>query len=298
MKTKPVRHGVRASEVVFNPTDGATLLDALCARFAHISAAQWTQRFLEGAVLDETAIPLAPDFSIKKAVRIFYFRQVENEACIALQERIIFQDAHIVVADKPHFLPVAPVGEYVKETLLSRLIARTGIAALSPLHRLDKDTAGLVIFSAQPATRGPYQALFRDRALRKVYEAIALDLPFAQFPLVIENRLEENPVHFMQMQVTQGEANAKTTVSKIETIGAHAHYRLLPETGQRHQLRVQMAHLGAPILNDPIYPELRPKSVKNQYDAPLQLLAKSLEFIDPISHQSRYFETGFQLRIT
>jgi tRNA pseudouridine32 synthase / 23S rRNA pseudouridine746 synthase len=312
MMNKPLmREGVRASVVALAGDEGHTLLDALCARFPHIPASQWASRFAAGDVLDEHGTPLAIDAPLTRALRVHYFRQIADEPVIPFAETILYQDAHLLVADKPHFLPVAPVGAYVRETLLTRLIARTGIDTLSPTHRLDKDTAGIVLFSVNPATRGAYQQLFRERAVTKVYEAIAPDLPDITFPLTIENRLEDDPAHFMQMRWVAGEPNAKTVIEKVRvfdgdiqlTCGADlaksasklAHYVLKPETGQRHQLRVHMAQLGAPIVNDGIYPALLAKSDVPQFDLPLKLLAKRVEFADPISGVTRSFESQFDL---
>jgi tRNA pseudouridine32 synthase / 23S rRNA pseudouridine746 synthase len=296
-RNKPVRDGVRASEVVLTRRESGTIFDALCARFPQIDAAQWSQRFASNAILDVNGAPISPEFPVSDGLHIFYFRSVETEFAIAGEARIVFQDDELLVADKPHFLPVSPVGAYVQETLLTRLITRTGIAALSPLHRLDKDTAGLVLFSVNPSTRGSYQALFRERRIHKVYEAIAAKLPALQFPLTIENRLEDDPSHFMKMRVVDGVPNAKTVIEIIKRFESFAWYRLRPVTGQRHQLRVHMAQLGAAILNDPIYPSLREKSECTHADAPLQLLAKSLEFMDPLSGALRTFESAFELKL-
>jgi tRNA pseudouridine32 synthase / 23S rRNA pseudouridine746 synthase len=309
---KPLlRAGVRASVVALVGNEGHTLYDALCARFPHIPAAQWAARFAAGDVLSEHGVPLAANAPLTRGLRVYYFRQIADEPVIPFTETIVYQDAHLLVADKPHFLPVAPVGAYVRETLLTRLIARTGIDTLSPIHRLDKDTAGLVLFSVNPATRGAYQQLFRERAVTKIYEAIAPDLPQLSFPLTIENRLEDDPAHFMQMRVVPGEPNAKTVIEKLRvfdgdihnTCGADltnsvsklARYVLKPETGQRHQLRVHMAQLGAPIVNDGIYPVLSTELETPAFDSPLKLLAKSIAFIDPISRLERAFESTQKL---
>jgi tRNA pseudouridine32 synthase / 23S rRNA pseudouridine746 synthase len=295
-RNKPVRDGVRASEVVLTRSDGETVFAALRARFPHIDTIEWSERFDSNAIIDGNSAPIPREHPVSDGLHVYYFRSLAAEAIVASEERIVFQDDEILIADKPHFLPISPVGAYVKETLLTRLIVRTGIDALSPLHRLDKDTAGLVLFSVNPNTRGAYQALFRDRAILKTYEAIAPELPTLKFPLTIENRLESDPAHFMKMRLAEGVANAKTVIEVLKRHGEFALYRLRPETGQRHQLRVHMAQLGAPILNDPIYPTLRAKSEQTSVDAPLQLLAKSLEFVDPLRGGLRHFESTFRLQ--
>jgi tRNA pseudouridine32 synthase / 23S rRNA pseudouridine746 synthase len=309
---KPLmREGVRASVVALAANEAQTVLQALCARFPHISAVQWAHRFEAGDVLDEYGAPLAATAPLTRGLRVHYFREIADEPAIPFTESILHQDAHLLVADKPHFLPVAPVGAYVRETLLTRLIARTGLDTLSPIHRLDKDTAGIVLFSVNPATRGAFQQLFRARAVTKHYEAIAPDLPNMAFPITIENRLEDDPAHFMQVREALGAPNAKTMIEKISvfenrnytTCGADlphpgqilAHYRLTPETGQRHQLRVHMAQLGAPIVNDRIYPRLLSETDAQAFDLPLQLLAKRVAFTNPISGKAHSFESEFEL---
>ncbi len=295
VKSKPVREGVRASEVLLTPRDGHTLHAALCARFATIPPEEWARRIEAGAILDTNERPLQAKTPLTDEIRVYYFRSVGKEPRVEGEVRILYADAQLLVADKPHFLPVAPVGAYVQETLLTRLISTTGLAALSPLHRLDKDTAGVVLFAVDTHTRNAYQSLFRHHDVEKIYEAVAPSLPTLITPTVIENRLEDDPAHFMKMCVVPGVANAKTRIERIATAGTLALYRLQPETGQRHQLRVHMAALGAPIMNDRIYPTLQPQGAPEDFTKPLQLLAKSIAFIDPISQKSCKFESKFRL---
>ncbi len=189
---------------------------------------------------------LAADHPWQVGLEIHYFREVVDEPVIPFQEAILHVDAHLLVADKPHFLPVTPAGGYVQQTLLARLVARTGNPDLVPLHRLDRLTAGLVLFSMRPGTRDAYQRLFRERRIVKTYEAMAPALPGQAFPLERHSRLVPGEPFFRMAEVP-GEPNARTRIEVIDGEGPWWRYRLHPETGRKHQLRVHMAALGAPI---------------------------------------------------
>lgn len=283
------------SRLQLPPGPWATLLDGLCARFPRIAPAQWQDRFARGRVLDAQGGALTADTPWQVGREIQYFREVADEPVIPFVETIVHLDAHLLVADKPHFLPVTPAGGHVRETLLARLVARTGNADLVPLHRLDRLTAGLVMFSTQRASRDAYQRLFRDRRIEKAYEALAPALPGLAFPLQRDSRLVPGEP-FFRMSEVPGEPNARSRIELIEAEGAIWRYRLLPETGRKHQLRVHMAMLGAPILGDDLYPQLRQRPL-NVAESPLQLLARGLAFDDPLSGARRMFSSGRSLSL-
>ena len=247
----------------------------------------------EAGLLDADGVPLPADAPWRAGAEIRYFREVVEEPVIPFVERVLYADAELVVADKPHFLPVVPAGGFVRETLLARLVARLGNPDLVPLHRIDRLTAGLVLFSANVATRGRYQSLFRLQQIQKRYEALAPALPGVSFPLERASRIERG-APFFRMREVEGVANSCTRVLAIECSGALWRYALEPVTGRKHQLRVHMAGIGAPIANDPWYPHLR-HPIADDASAPLQLLAKSLAFVDPISGEARRFESGLAL---
>jgi tRNA pseudouridine32 synthase/23S rRNA pseudouridine746 synthase len=219
---------------------------------------------------------------------VYYYRALEAEEPIPFEAVILHQDEHLIVVDKPHFLPVTPSGKYLQETVLVRLKRKLGLNELIPIHRIDRDTAGLVLFSTQAATRDAYQSLFRNRSVHKIYEAVAPWRGDLSFPLTRESRIEEAG-HFMLQHETRGAPNAVTHISLLETRGAWARYQLKPVTGKRHQLRVHMAALGIPIMGDGLYPALTPEGA--DYNHPLQLLAQSIEFADPLTHTPRRFES-------
>jgi tRNA pseudouridine32 synthase/23S rRNA pseudouridine746 synthase len=222
-----------------------------------------------------------------------YYREIEAEPVIPIEESIVYADEHIVVADKPRFLPVTPKGKYVSQTLLARLIKRLDNPQLSPLHRIDRGTAGLVMFSVNPSTRALYHALFSERRITKYYQAIASALPKLKFPLVHRSCLVAGQP-FFRMQESVGEPNTETHIDVIERLGEYWRYNLSPVTGKKHQLRVHMAALGAPILNDDFYPEVI-KREPEDYSRPLKLLAASLSFVDPVSGEFRVFNSPLSL---
>jgi tRNA pseudouridine32 synthase / 23S rRNA pseudouridine746 synthase len=266
-----------------------TLLDGLCAHFPQVDHARWVDRFARGRVLDARRQPLPLEAPYQVGATIHYFREVTEEPRIPFEEAILHVDEHLVVADKPHFLPVAPAGAYVRETLLTRLVARLGNSDLVPLHRIDRATAGLVLFSASRASRGVYQALFRERRIEKSYEAVAPALRGVRFPLVRESRIVRSEP-FFRMREEAGEANSRTRIEVLRPLGQWWRYALFPVSGRKHQLRVHMAGLGAPIRHDPYYPELADQA-PDDYGRPLQLQAKELSFVDPLSGVRRRFES-------
>jgi tRNA pseudouridine32 synthase/23S rRNA pseudouridine746 synthase len=289
----PVIDGLRASRLQLPPGPWRTVLEALCARFPAIDRTQWLDRMARGRVLDASGHAITLESAFRAGAEIHYYREVVDEPRIPFAETVLFADEHIVVADKPHFLPVTPAGGYVTETLLARLLRRFDNPDLVPLHRIDRATAGVVLFSANPHSRTCYQGLFRERSIDKRYEALGPALPETSFPLTRASRLERGEP-FFRMCETDGVPNSETCIDVIERDGGTWRYALKPVTGKKHQLRVHMAALGAPIVNDLIYPSLRTQM--EDYSRPLQLLAKSLAFVDPVSGVERRFESRFSLQ--
>ncbi|PXV58618.1 ribosomal large subunit pseudouridine synthase D [Dyella jiangningensis] len=264
-----------------------SVLDALCALFPRVDRATWADRFARDRVLDEAGQPLRADASCRAGMCVHYFREVPQEPSIPFHETLLHVDAHLVVVDKPHFLPVTPAGGFVEETVLARLTRALGNTDLVPLHRIDRHTAGLVMFSANPASRAAYQALFRDRRIDKDYEAWAAPLPALSFPLVRRSRIVAGEP-FFRMHEVPGEPSSETRIAVLERRDTHWRYALQPVTGKKHQLRVHMAALGAPLLYDPFYPDL-PEPRPDDHAHPLQLLARRLAFVDPLSGKPREF---------
>lgn len=295
----PTRDGVSASTVATPNGPWPTMLDFLAERIPAVSREGWALRMGRGEVLDARGQPVPANSPFTPQTRLHYWRSLPFEHPVPFEESIVFQDEWLLVADKPHFLPVTPKGRYIQETLLVRLKRRTGIDTLVPMHRIDRETAGLVVFTIEPRTRHAYQSLLRDHLIDKVYEAIAPWRPELNWPLRHRSRLRESATQFMTMEEVDGEPNAETLIEPIEVLeGTWARYRLRPRTGQKHQLRAHLNALGMPILNDQIYPTLQPALAPDQapdFSRPLQLLARSLKFTDPITGEPREFHSQRQL---
>lgn len=278
------------------PPAWTLLLDYLCVRLPAVDRDGWAQRMQEGSVLDEAGQPLPPTARFAPGTRVYYYRELPAEPVIPFKETVLFQDEHLLVVDKPHFLPVIPSGRYVKQSLLVRLKNRLGIDTLSPLHRIDRETAGLVLFSVRPQDRAAYQALFRERAMEKVYEAIAPAAPHLVWPQVRHSRIVEQADAFFRMAEADGSPNSETRIELLEQRGPWARYALQPLTGKRHQLRVHMNALGLPLAGDQFYPRiLRGPDEQEDFAQPLRLLARGLQFIDPVTGEQRRFESQRQL---
>ena len=290
-----MRDGVSPSCVVLPAHNAAPLLDRLAAHLPVVGRDEWLARMLAGDVVDAQGQPARPEQVVKGSVRLFYYRHLPDEPELPFEHQVLYQDEHLLVADKPHFLPVTPSGRYLQQTLLVRLKKRLGLPELSPLHRIDRDTAGLVLFSVQRATRGRYQALFRDRTITKHYEAVAPWRQELAFPREHCSRLDESP-QFFRMHEVPGEPNTCTRMEVLEVAGGWARYRLSPVTGKRHQLRVHMAALGLPLRHDALYPEVN-DAPEGDFSRPLQLLAQTLAFTDPLSGKALQWQSQRSLLV-
>ncbi len=290
----PTRNGISPSYLWLPEGNWATILDFLAERFPHIDRDTWEYRLQQDGIMNEQGVLYRPDTPYVGGERMFYYRHLEKETKIPFQETILFQNDHFIVVDKPHFLPVAPAGKYLHETLLVRLKKRFNMDFITPMHRIDRETAGVILFSKNPETRGLYQVMFQERKMHKTYQAIAPRLPHIDFPYTHESRMVKSTPFFCMKEV-DGEPNSKTYIDCIETRGDLARYHLEPVSGKQHQLRVHLASLGAAILNDSFYPEVLPEKEEEDFKNPLQLLAKSIAFVDPIIGQDCYFESQRKL---
>lgn len=290
----PDRDGVSASAVFLPPGEWPTVLAFLAERFPGVDADCWQARMAAGRVVGEDGSELAPVAVYRPRTRVFYYRELDDELVIPFEEHVLFEDEHLVIADKPHFLPVAPVGQYLRETLLARLKRRLGIPQLVPLHRLDRETAGLVMLSKNVASRDAYHALFRGDGIEKLYDAVAPLDPALAFPLTRRSRIARAE-RFYRREEVEGVPNAVSVITLMEAGDRFGRYCLQPVTGKTHQLRVHMAAIGLPIRNDLLYPQERDRAEEDP-SRPLQLLARHLAFRDPLTGEERCFESRFRLQ--
>jgi tRNA pseudouridine32 synthase/23S rRNA pseudouridine746 synthase len=287
--TLPTVEGVGPSSQWLPAGPWESVLDFLKERFIGVETATWLSRMAKGQVVDETGLRLNPASPYRAGACIFYYRELESETRIPFAERVLYQDEHLLVVDKPHFLPVVPAGRFLHQTLLVRLKKQGQPEALVPVHRLDRETAGVVLFSLNPATRGLYTSLFRQRKVKKIYEALAPTHPQLGFPLTRRSRLVTGEP-FFRMKEIEGEPNSETRVDVLKKINGLTLYQLSPVTGRKHQLRLHLSALGMPVVNDRLYPLMMDEAA-DDFSNPLKLLAKSISFEDPVTGRERHFES-------
>ena len=286
----PQRRGVDPVRLRL-PADGPwpSVRDFLVARLTAVDPAA------VDAMLDRREIigvdgPIAPDAPFAPDAYLWFYRELPEEVPVPFAIDVVHRDEHLVVVDKPHFLATTPRGRHVTQTALSRLRHGLGLPALSPAHRLDRLTAGLAMFTVRPAERAAYQNLFRDRAVRKEYRAVAPYDPAVALPRTVRSRIvKERGV--IAAQEVEGPPNSESRIELLAHRDGLGHYRLLPATGRTHQLRLHMSGLGLAILDDPVYPVLLPDPAPDDFSRPLQLLASVLEFTDPVTGAEHRFES-------
>ncbi|MGJ3701835.1 pseudouridine synthase [Variovorax sp. AFSI2.2] len=292
----PTRDGVGPSCVGLPQGSWPTIAEFLMARFPAITREAWMARIEANDVIDEHGVPVTAQRRYQAPLRVYYYRTLDAEVRIPFDEQVLFQDDQLVVVDKPPFLPVTPTGKYLQESLLVRLKRKLKLDDLVPLHRIDRSTAGLVLFSVRPETRSAYQAMFPERRIAKHYEAVVPWPPgVSSVPGTYRSRLVDDE-HFMRVKEEEGEPNSETRIVVKRAEGGHALLDLSPVTGRKHQLRVHCMALGMPIVNDPIYPTLLPQG-SDDFDKPLELLAKSVAFQDPVSGELRSFTSPRSLSL-
>ncbi|RDI46189.1 RluA family pseudouridine synthase [Nocardia mexicana] len=285
----PKRHGLDPARLRL-PEEGAwaTIRDHLVERLPRVPAARIDELLAEGGIVDLDG-PIAPDAPYAPGTAVWFHRDLPTETEVPFEITIVHRDENLLVVDKPHFLSTIPRGQHILQTALVRLRRELDLPDLVPAHRLDRTTAGLVLFVVDPARRGAYQTLFHKRRVFKQYEAIARYDPDLTLPRTVTSRIikERNILRAFEVD---GEPNAETLVELLEHRDGLGRYRLTPHTGRTHQLRVHMNGLGIPLLGDDFYPELTDRPI-DDFTRPLQLLSTTLEFTDPITREPRRFET-------
>jgi tRNA pseudouridine32 synthase / 23S rRNA pseudouridine746 synthase len=285
----PQRNGLDAVRLR-TPADGSwsTMRDHLVHRLPRVDPARIDSMLREGRIVDLDG-PLDPDAPYAPETFVWFHRDLPAEEPVPFTIGIVHRDDDLLVVDKPHFLATIPRGQHIVQTALVRLRRDLDLPALIPAHRLDRVTAGLLMFVVRPERRGAYQTLFRDRLVGKTYEAVAPYDPELALPRTVRSRIVKDRGVICAYE-EPGEPNAETHVELLEHRGGLGRYRLSPATGRTHQLRLHMSGLGVPILGDDFYPALTDKPL-GDYTRPLQLLASTLEFTDPISGEPRRFTT-------
>ena len=256
-----------------------------------------------GGLVDENGRPVTLETPVTPGGFYFFHRIVPPEARVPFDVTVVHGDEHLLVVDKPHFLASTPNGRFVRECVVTRLRVDRDEPDLVAIHRLDRVTAGLLILSRNPGTRGAYQRLFQDRKVDKTYEALAVlpdDFDPAAFPRECESRIEKDK-GTRGVKEVEGPINARSRIEFSHVVGTYegdpvGRFVLTPHTGKTHQLRVHMLGAGVPILGDPVYPR---DLDQDPYDFshPLRLCAVGLEFRDPLSGEERRFESGIQLTV-
>ncbi|NKY52434.1 RluA family pseudouridine synthase [Nocardia vermiculata] len=285
----PKRHGLDPARLRL-PEDGtwATIRDHLVERLPRVLPARIDEMLTEGAIVDLDG-PIAPDAPYVPGGAVWFHRDLPDETPVPFEITVVHRDDALLVVDKPHFLSTIPRGQHILETALVRLRRELELPDLIPAHRLDRTTAGLVLFVIDPARRGAYQTLFHQRRVHKQYEAIAPYDPDLALPRTVRSRIVKERTILRAFE-TEGEPNAETLVELLEHRDGLGRYRLIPHTGRTHQLRLHMNGLGIPLLGDDFYPDLTDRPL-GDFTRPLQLLAARLAFTDPVSGAERLFET-------
>ncbi|MFJ8887366.1 pseudouridine synthase [Streptomyces sp. NPDC102402] len=273
----------------------ATVGDHLLDRFAGaVGAARVGTMLAEGRFVGADGGAVRADEPYTAGRHLWFHRDFAPEEPVPFPVGVVYRDEHLVIADKPHFLATTPRGRHITETVAARLRRELDLPELQPAHRLDRLTAGLVLCVVRAGDRGAYQTLFRDRLVHKEYEAVAPYDPELTLPRTVRSRIvKERGV--IAAREEAGTANSESRIELLEHRGGTGRYRLSPATGRTHQLRVHMNTLGLPLVNDPVYPVVEPEPEHADHRRPLQLLAKVLEFTDPVTGEPHRFESGLRL---
>lgn len=228
---------------------------------------------------------------------VWFHRDLPDEIDVPGEIHIVHRDERLIVVDKPAFLSSIPRGQHVRQSVVVRLRDELGLPELSPLHRLDRITSGLLLLATERRWRGPYQSLFQAGAVRKTYGALAPVRADLDLPLTVSNHITKRRGSWQAEVVPDAPVNAETLVELESRDGDRGVYRLTPRTGRTHQLRVHLSGLGIPIVDDPLYPDVQDIAI-GDFSRPLQLLAMEVEFIDPVDGALREFRSVRQLPLT
>ncbi len=296
----PIRDGLGPVRLQIEAGPWTTIDEYLVGKFPW-DADSLRAKIADDEVVDELGRPLRADSAAVVGSLVYLYRDPPaDEVPVPFELTILHRDDDLVVVDKPHFLATTPRGSHVRETVLVRLRRQLGLDELSPAHRLDLATAGVLLLTTRRELRGPYQTMFQRRHVAKVYEAIAPLRTDLDWPVTVRSRIRKIDGEVIATEIP-GEPNAESLIELVEEIASPAlgqqcwgRYRLTPHTGKTHQLRLHMCSLGIPILGDDYYPQLRSRR-DDDFTDPLRLLSRSLQFTDPISGEEREFISRLEL---
>ncbi|MER5887612.1 RluA family pseudouridine synthase [Streptomyces sp. NPDC001941] len=290
----PQRDGIDPVRLRLPEGDWRSVREHLVERFGGALGVAVVEAMLrDGRFVGDDGAAVRGDEAYAAGRALWYHRDFPAEQPVPFGIGVVHRDERILVVDKPHFLATMPRGRHVTETALARLRRELDLPALQPAHRLDRLTAGLVMFVVEPRYRGAYQGLFRDRLVGKEYEAVAPYDPSLALPVTVRSRIvKERGV--LAAYEEEGEPNSESRIELLEHRGGLGRYRLRPATGRTHQLRVHMNRLGVPILYDPLFPVVLDDGPED-FQRPLQLLARALEFTDPVTGRPLRFESRLRL---
>ncbi|MFJ2866571.1 pseudouridine synthase [Kitasatospora sp. NPDC087314] len=286
----PQRHGVDPVHLRLPPEGPWPTVHAYLVERLPTVAAGRIDAALSGREIVGEHGPVAPDEPFRPGAHLWFYRDLPEEVRVPFELEVLHRDEHLVVVDKPHFLATTPRGRHVIETALSRLRHTLDLPALSPAHRLDRLTAGLAMFVVRPQDRGAYQTLFRDHLVRKEYRAVAPHDPALDLPRTVRSHIIKERGVIAAREI-DAPPNSESRIDLLDHRDGLAHYRLRPLTGRTHQLRLHMSGLGIPILGDPVYPLVLPETAPDDFRRPLQLLASSIDFTDPLTGHPHHFTT-------
>lgn len=232
----------------------------------------------------------------RQSTPIWFHRDLPDETPVPGDMPIVYRDDRIIVIDKPPFLSSIPRGKHILESAVVKLRAQVDLPELTPAHRLDRVTSGLLLFTTERRWRGAYQTVFQQRIAHKVYHALAATDESRTWPVTVKNHLVKHEGTHRVQVIDDAPANAISTIDVQRVLGESSIYRLTPLTGKTHQLRQHMLSLGLPIQGDPLYPVERAVALDDFTD-PLQLLAAELSFTDPVDGSTRHFRSSRSLPI-
>lgn len=278
------------------PVNGkfATIFEFLISRFSQIPKTTWLERIESGKVHFDNGELITQSTPYQERRRISYYREVVHETLIPFKEKILFENDNFLIVDKPHFLPIHPAGRFVNETLISRLSAQIPAYDIIAAHRLDRLTAGLILCVKRKEVRAAYQQLFMNGVITKEYLAVGTKPKSTEAKWHIKANMQPYNQHF-RMQIVPGTPNSESYIELIDSNNQHALFKMSPITGKKHQLRVHLASIGSGILNDPLYPNYSEIEKADNFNAPMQLLAHKLNFVDPITNEEMEFTSQLTL---